>query len=115
MRNKLAKGLFILGLVIVSTVLIGKLYKSSIEKKTLEAVSYTHLGECCPVCGSTHHELNKVEKINLEESNEKTTLLESKEEKLKELILEFSKIEATLEYENKKIEELNKTKFIFIF
>lgn len=64
-------------------------------------------GECCPVCGSTHHELNKVEKINLEESNEKTTLLESKEEKLKELILEFSKIEATLEYENKKIEELN--------
>ena len=36
MRNKLAKGLFILGLVIVSTVLIGKLYKSSIEKKTLE-------------------------------------------------------------------------------
>ncbi|ALG47599.1 SbcC/MukB-like Walker B domain-containing protein [Clostridium perfringens] len=64
-------------------------------------------GECCPVCGSTHYELNKVEKINLEESNEKTTLLESKEEKLKELILEFSKIEATLEYENKKIEELN--------
>ncbi|MCX0401048.1 AAA family ATPase [Clostridium perfringens] len=64
-------------------------------------------GECCPVCGSTHHELNKVEKINLEESKEKTTLLESKEEKLKELILEFSKIEATLEYENKKIEELN--------
>ena len=64
-------------------------------------------GECCPVCGSTHHELNKVEKINLEESNEKTTLLESKEEKLKELILEFSKIEAILEYENKKIEELN--------
>lgn len=64
-------------------------------------------GECCPVCGSTHHELNKVEKINLEESNEKTTLLESKKEKLKELILEFSKIEATLEYENKKIEELN--------
>ncbi|EOU2020459.1 exonuclease SbcC [Clostridium perfringens] len=64
-------------------------------------------GECCPVCGSTHHELNKVEKINLEESNEKTTLLESKEEKLKELILEFSKIEATLEYENKKIEKLN--------
>lgn len=64
-------------------------------------------GECCPVCGSTHHELNKVEKINLEESNEKITLLESKEEKLKELILEFSKIEATLEYENKKIEELN--------
>lgn len=64
-------------------------------------------GECCPVCGSTHHELNKVEKINLEESNEKTILLESKEEKLKELILEFSKIEATLEYENKKIEELN--------
>ena len=64
-------------------------------------------GECCPVCGSTHHELNKVEKINLDESNEKTTLLESKEEKLKELILEFSKIEATLEYENKKIEELN--------
>ncbi|EOU1841447.1 AAA family ATPase [Clostridium perfringens] len=64
-------------------------------------------GECCPVCGSTHHKLNKVEKINLEESNEKTTLLESKEEKLKELILEFSKIEATLEYENKKIEELN--------
>ncbi|MCX0416774.1 AAA family ATPase [Clostridium perfringens] len=64
-------------------------------------------GECCPVCGSTHHELNKVEKINLEESHEKTTLLESKEEKLKELILEFSKIEATLEYENKKIEELN--------
>ena len=64
-------------------------------------------GEWCPVCGSTHHELNKVEKINLEESNEKTTLLESKEEKLKELILEFSKIEATLEYENKKIEELN--------
>ncbi|WP_415339102.1 AAA family ATPase [Clostridium perfringens] len=64
-------------------------------------------GECCPVCGSIHHELNKVEKINLEESNEKTTLLESKEEKLKELILEFSKIEATLEYENKKIEELN--------
>ncbi|WEV19284.1 hypothetical protein [Clostridium perfringens] len=36
MRNKLAKGLFILGLVIVSTVLIGKLYKSSIEKKILE-------------------------------------------------------------------------------
>ena len=36
MRNKLAKGLFILGLVIVSTVLIGKLYKSSVEKKTLE-------------------------------------------------------------------------------
>lgn len=36
MRNKLAKGLFILGLVIVSTVLIGKLYKISIEKKTLE-------------------------------------------------------------------------------
>ena len=35
MRNKLAKGLFILGLVIVSTVLIGKIYKSSIEKKTL--------------------------------------------------------------------------------
>lgn len=64
-------------------------------------------GECCPVCGSIHHELNKVEKINLEESHEKTTLLESKEEKLKELILEFSKIEATLEYENKKIEELN--------
>lgn len=64
-------------------------------------------GECCPVCGSTHHELNKVEKINLEESNQKITLLESKEEKLKELILEFSKIEATLEYENKKIEELN--------
>ena len=64
-------------------------------------------GECCPVCGSTHHELNKVEKINLDESNQKTTLLESKEEKLKELILEFSKIEATLEYENKKIEELN--------
>lgn len=64
-------------------------------------------GECCPVCGSIHHELNKVEKINLEESNEKTTLLESKEEKLKDLILEFSKIEATLEYENKKIEELN--------
>ncbi|ELC8457551.1 AAA family ATPase [Clostridium perfringens] len=64
-------------------------------------------GECCQVCGSTHHELNKVEKINLEESNEKTTLLESKEEKLKDLILEFSKIEATLEYENKKIEELN--------
>ncbi len=64
-------------------------------------------GECCPVCGSTHHELNKVEKINLEESHEKTILLESKEEKLKELILEFSKIEATLEYENKKIEELN--------
>lgn len=64
-------------------------------------------GECCPVCGSTHHELNKVEKINLDESNQKTTLLESKEENLKELILEFSKIEATLEYENKKIEELN--------
>ncbi len=64
-------------------------------------------GEYCPVCGSTHHELNNVEKINLDESNEKTTLLESKEEKLKELILEFSKIEATLEYENKKIEELN--------
>lgn len=64
-------------------------------------------GECCPVCGSIHHELNKGEKINLEESHEKTTLLESKEEKLKELILEFSKIEATLEYENKKIEELN--------
>nr|WP_243110169.1 SMC family ATPase [Clostridium perfringens] len=64
-------------------------------------------GECCPVCGSTHHELNKVEKINLEESSEKTILLESKEEKLKELLLEFSKIEATLEYENKKIEELN--------
>ncbi len=36
MRNKLAKGLFILGLFIVSTVLIGKLYKSSVEKKTLE-------------------------------------------------------------------------------
>ena len=64
-------------------------------------------GECCPVCGSTRHELSKIEKINLEESNEKTTLLESNEEKLKELILEFSKIEATLEYENKKIEELN--------
>ena len=64
-------------------------------------------GECCPVCGSTHYELNKVEKINLEESNEKTTLLESKEEKLKELILEFSKIEATLEYENKKVDEFN--------
>ncbi len=64
-------------------------------------------GECCPVCGATHHELNNVKKINLEESNEKITLLESKEEKLKELILEFSKIEATLEYENKKIKELN--------
>ncbi len=64
-------------------------------------------GECCPVCGSVHHELRNVEKINLEESSEKTTLLESKEENLKELILEFSKIEATLEYENKKIEELN--------
>ncbi|WP_415283600.1 AAA family ATPase [Clostridium perfringens] len=64
-------------------------------------------GECCPVCGSTHHELNKVEKINLEESHEKTILLENKEENLKELLLEFSKIEATLEYENKKIEELN--------
>lgn len=64
-------------------------------------------GECCPVCGSFYHELNNVEKINLEESKEKTALLESKEEKLKELILEFSKIEATLEYENKKIEELN--------
>lgn len=64
-------------------------------------------GECCPVCGSVHHELNKVEKINLEESHEKTILLENKEENLKELLLEFSKIEATLEYENKKIEELN--------
>lgn len=64
-------------------------------------------GECCPVCGSVHHELRNVEKINLEESKEKTTLLESKEENLKELLLEFSKIEATLEYENKKIEELN--------
>nr|WP_240259721.1 AAA family ATPase [Clostridium perfringens] len=64
-------------------------------------------GECCPVCGSVHHELRNVEKINLEESSEKTTLLESKEENLKELLLEFSKIEATLEYENKKIEELN--------
>lgn len=64
-------------------------------------------GECCPVCGSVHHELRNVEKINLEESSEKTILLESKEEKLKELLLEFSKIEATLEYENKKIEELN--------
>lgn len=66
-------------------------------------------GECCPVCGSTHHELNNVEKINLEVSNEKRTLLESKEEILKELTLEFSKIEATLEYENKKIDELNNT------
>lgn len=64
-------------------------------------------GECCPVCGSVHHELRNVEKINLEESSEKTTLLESKEENLKEFLLEFSKIEATLEYENKKIEELN--------
>ncbi|MCX0380342.1 AAA family ATPase [Clostridium perfringens] len=64
-------------------------------------------GECCPVCGSVHHELRNVEKINLEESSEKTTLLESKEENLKELLLEFSKIEATLEYENKKIKELN--------
>ena len=64
-------------------------------------------GECCPVCGSVHHELRNVEKINLEESSEKTTLLESKEENLKELLLKFSKIEATLEYENKKIEELN--------
>ncbi len=64
-------------------------------------------GECCPVCGSVYHELRNVEKINLEESSEKTTLLESKEENLKELLLEFSKIEATLEYENKKIEELN--------
>lgn len=64
-------------------------------------------GECCPVCGSVHHELRNVEKINLEESSEKTILLESKEEKLKELLLEFSKIEATLEYENKKIKELN--------
>ncbi|EGT3615772.1 exonuclease SbcC [Clostridium perfringens] len=64
-------------------------------------------GECCPVCGSTHHELNNVEKINLEVSNEKRTLLEIKEEELKELTLEFSKIEATLEYENKKIDELN--------
>lgn len=36
MRNKLAKGVFILGLVMVSTVLIGKLYRSNIEKKTLE-------------------------------------------------------------------------------
>lgn len=64
-------------------------------------------GECCPVCGSVHHELRNVEKINLEESHEKTILLENKEENLKELLLEFSKIEATLEYENKKIEELN--------
>ncbi|MCI2780229.1 AAA family ATPase [Clostridium perfringens] len=64
-------------------------------------------GECCPVCGSVHNKLRNVEKINLEESSEKTTLLESKEENLKELLLEFSKIEATLEYENKKIEELN--------
>ncbi|EGT3615777.1 class D sortase [Clostridium perfringens] len=36
MRNKLAKWLFILGLVLVSTVLIGKLYRSNIEKKTLK-------------------------------------------------------------------------------
>nr|WP_243120354.1 AAA family ATPase [Clostridium perfringens] len=86
--------------------------KEYINKVKVEELAHTLRenlvdGECCPVCGSTHHELNKVEKINLEESNEKTTLLESKEEKLKELILEFSKIEATLEYENKKIEELN--------
>ena len=33
MRNKLAKGLFILGLVIVSIVLIGKLYKVVLRKK----------------------------------------------------------------------------------
>lgn len=64
-------------------------------------------GEGCPVCGSIHHELNNVEKINLETLNEKKSLLESKELKLKELTLEYSKIEATLEYENKNIEELN--------
>ncbi|ELC8443928.1 AAA family ATPase [Clostridium perfringens] len=64
-------------------------------------------GECCPVCGSTHHELDNVEKINLDISKEKRTLLESSEEKLKELTLEFSKIEATLEYETKKSNELN--------
>ncbi|MDZ4994151.1 AAA family ATPase [Clostridium perfringens] len=64
-------------------------------------------GECCPVCGSTHHELDNVEKINLDISKEKRTLLESSEEKLKELILEFSKIEASLEYETKKSNELN--------
>lgn len=64
-------------------------------------------GECCPVCGSIHHELDNVEKINLDISKEKRTLLESSEEKLKELTLEFSKIEATLEYETKKSNELN--------
>lgn len=64
-------------------------------------------GECCPVCGSIHHELDNVEKINLDISKEKRTLLESSEEKLKELTLEFSKTEATLEYETKKSNELN--------
>lgn len=64
-------------------------------------------GECCPVCGSTHHELDNVEKINLDISKEKRTLLEIREEKLKKLTLEFSKIEATLEYETKKNNELN--------
>lgn len=36
MRNKLAKILFVLGLVLVSVVLIGKFYRSNIEKKALK-------------------------------------------------------------------------------
>ncbi|MGG5460247.1 AAA family ATPase [Clostridium sp. B9] len=66
-------------------------------------------GEACPVCGSIHHELENIDKLSLELSNEKRELLESKDEKLRELTLELSKIEYGLEYEDKNISEINKT------
>lgn len=63
--------------------------------------------EPCPVCGATHHELDNVEKINLELSNEKRELLESKEIKLRTLTIEFSKLENSFDIECTRFDELN--------
>ena len=66
-------------------------------------------GEVCPVCGSTHHEIKNIERVNIDNLKEETALLEKGEEDLKEVVLEFLKGETALRYEDKKIFDLNKS------
>ncbi len=86
--------------------------KDYVKKAEVEELAYRLRedliqGEPCPVCGGTHHQLENVEKVNLELSKEKRDLLESKEKNLRNLTIEFSKVENSLENENKNIETFN--------
>ena len=62
-------------------------------------------GELCPVCGSKHHDLDKLKNEVKFDFNEIKKDLEEKEKKLKELSNYINRDEIKLENENKNLEE----------